>query len=118
MLSRAPLLTITRALSVKAEVLIVLYTELETSALLDVFTQNNAWNATRRNSGMVTPTTSRHSNLSSRALRVATLWNKGRSDIVDALKAVAGSIYGIYQYFTTLNSAVACWGIIAGPPAR
>ena len=26
----------------------------------------------------------------------------------------AGTIYGIYQYCTTLNSAFACWGIVAG----
>jgi hypothetical protein len=34
--------------------------------------------------------------------------------IIDKLKGVAGSIYGIYQYCTTLNSAFACWGVIAG----
>jgi hypothetical protein len=34
--------------------------------------------------------------------------------IVDKLKGVAGSIYGIYQYCTTLNSAFACWGAVAG----
>jgi len=34
--------------------------------------------------------------------------------IIDTLKGVAGSIYGIYQYCTTLNSAFACWGVIAG----
>ena len=34
--------------------------------------------------------------------------------IVDTLKGTAGSIYGIYQYCTTLNSAFACWGIVAG----
>jgi nucleoside phosphorylase len=33
--------------------------------------------------------------------------------MVDALKAIAGSVYGIYQYCTTLNSAFACWGIVA-----
>jgi hypothetical protein len=32
----------------------------------------------------------------------------------DAIKSLAGNIYGIYQYCTTLNSAFACWGIIAG----
>ncbi|MGC9949211.1 MAG: hypothetical protein ABSF64_22820 [Bryobacteraceae bacterium] len=36
------------------------------------------------------------------------------AEIVDALKRTAGSIYGIYQYCTTLNSAFACWGIVAG----
>jgi hypothetical protein len=34
--------------------------------------------------------------------------------IIDKLKGIAGSIYGIYQYCTTLNSAFACWGVIAG----
>ena len=34
--------------------------------------------------------------------------------IIDTLKATAGTIYGIYQYCTTLNSAFACWGIVAG----
>jgi kumamolisin len=34
--------------------------------------------------------------------------------IVKKLSGVAGSIYGIYQYCTTLNSAFACWGVIAG----
>jgi hypothetical protein len=34
--------------------------------------------------------------------------------IVNKLKATAGSIYGIYQYCTTLNSAFACWGVVAG----
>jgi hypothetical protein len=31
--------------------------------------------------------------------------------IIDDLKATAGTIYGIYQYCTTLNSAFACWGV-------
>jgi hypothetical protein len=34
--------------------------------------------------------------------------------IVDTLKGIAGPIYGVYQYCTTLNSAFACWGVIAG----
>jgi hypothetical protein len=34
--------------------------------------------------------------------------------IINDLKATAGTIYGIYQYCTTLNSAFACWGIVAG----
>ena len=34
--------------------------------------------------------------------------------IIDTLKATAGTIYGIYQYCTTLNSAFACWGVVAG----
>jgi len=35
-------------------------------------------------------------------------------EIVNQLKSIAGTIYGIYQYCTTLNSAFACWGIVAG----
>jgi hypothetical protein len=34
--------------------------------------------------------------------------------IIDDLKATAGTIYGIYQYCTTLNSAFACWAVVAG----
>lgn len=34
--------------------------------------------------------------------------------IIDSLKATAGAIYGVYQYCTTLNSAFACWAVIAG----
>ena len=34
--------------------------------------------------------------------------------IVNDLKATAGTIYGIYQYCTTLSSAFACWAVIAG----
>jgi hypothetical protein len=30
------------------------------------------------------------------------------------LKNMAGTVYGIYQYCTTLNSAFATWGVIAG----
>ena len=37
-----------------------------------------------------------------------------QSQIVDKLKSVAGAIYGVYQYCTTLNSAFACWSIVAG----
>jgi len=36
------------------------------------------------------------------------------TQIVDKLKGLAGAIYGVYQYCTTLNSAFACWGIAAG----
>jgi hypothetical protein len=36
------------------------------------------------------------------------------SKIIDTLKGIAGGIYGVYQYCTTLNSAFACWGIMAG----
>ncbi|HTV93195.1 MAG TPA: hypothetical protein VMG98_10800 [Verrucomicrobiae bacterium] len=35
------------------------------------------------------------------------------TQIVDALKAKAGTIYGIYQYCTTINSAFACWAVSA-----
>jgi hypothetical protein len=37
-----------------------------------------------------------------------------KNEIVDKLKSLAGAIYGVYQYCTTLNSAFACWGVIAG----
>jgi hypothetical protein len=37
-----------------------------------------------------------------------------QTTIVDKLKGIAGSIYGVYQFCTTLNSAFACWGVIAG----
>jgi hypothetical protein len=37
-----------------------------------------------------------------------------QTTIVDKLKGIAGAIYGVYQYCTTLNSAFACWGVIAG----
>jgi Phosphorylase superfamily len=36
------------------------------------------------------------------------------TQVVDKLKTLAGAIYGVYQYCTTLNSAFACWGVIAG----
>lgn len=35
------------------------------------------------------------------------------TQIVDSLKSTAGAIYGVYQYCTTVNSALACWGIVA-----
>jgi kumamolisin len=34
------------------------------------------------------------------------------------LAAIAGRIYGIYQYCTTLNSAFACWAVVAGLAAN
>ena len=37
-----------------------------------------------------------------------------RSSQNRALAGIAGRIYGIYQYCATLNSALACWGVIAG----
>jgi hypothetical protein len=36
------------------------------------------------------------------------------TQIIDVLKSKAGAIYGVYQYCTTLNSAFACWGVVAG----
>jgi len=33
---------------------------------------------------------------------------------IEQIKGLAGAIYGVYQYCTTLNSALACWGVIAG----
>jgi hypothetical protein len=36
------------------------------------------------------------------------------TDIIDTLKGIAGAIYGVYQYCTTINSAFACWGVVAG----
>jgi hypothetical protein len=36
------------------------------------------------------------------------------SEIINILKDMAGTVYGIYQYCTTLSSAFACWGVIAG----
>jgi kumamolisin len=37
-----------------------------------------------------------------------------QSTIINKLKGIAGPIYGIYQYCTTLNSAFACWAVVAG----
>jgi hypothetical protein len=36
------------------------------------------------------------------------------TQVIDKLKGLAGGIYGVYQYCTTINSAFACWGIVAG----
>lgn len=36
------------------------------------------------------------------------------AQIVKTLGIIAGPIYGIYQFCTTLNSAFACWAVIAG----
>ena len=33
---------------------------------------------------------------------------------ISILKGIAGGIFGVYQYCTTINSAFACWGIVAG----
>ena len=40
--------------------------------------------------------------------------NTKESVIVNILKDMAGTVYGIYQCCTTLNSAFATWGVIAG----
>jgi|GEM_PF-496386 len=37
-----------------------------------------------------------------------------QQEIIRTLGNTAGRIYGIYQYCTTLNSAFACWGVVAG----
>ena len=37
-----------------------------------------------------------------------------QQQIVKQISAVAGAIFGVYQYVTTINSALACWGIVAG----
>ena len=36
------------------------------------------------------------------------------SAVTRQLAGIAGRIYGIYQYCTTLNSAFACWAVVAG----
>ena len=36
------------------------------------------------------------------------------SAVTRRLAGIAGRIYGIYQYCTTLNSAFACWAVVAG----
>ena len=36
-----------------------------------------------------------------------------QTEIINSLKSTAGAIYGVYQYCTTLNSAFACWGLVA-----
>jgi hypothetical protein len=36
------------------------------------------------------------------------------TEIINILKSMAGTIYGVYQYCTTLSSALACWGVISG----
>ncbi len=37
-----------------------------------------------------------------------------QSHVIKELSTLAGAIYGVYQYVTTINSAFACWGIVAG----
>ena len=40
-----------------------------------------------------------------------------QSTIRGDLSAVAGAIFGVYEYATTINSAFACWAIVAGNDA-
>jgi len=40
------------------------------------------------------------------------------SAVTRKLAGIAGRIYGIYQYCTTLTSAFACWAVVAGLPAN
>jgi hypothetical protein len=35
-------------------------------------------------------------------------------EIINILKHMAGTVFGIYEYCTTLSSAFACWGVVAG----
>lgn len=37
-----------------------------------------------------------------------------QQQIVKQISSVAGAIFGVYQYITTINSALACWGVVAG----
>ncbi len=37
-----------------------------------------------------------------------------QTEIINILKNIAGTVFGIYQYCTTLNSAFACWGVVVG----
>jgi hypothetical protein len=37
-----------------------------------------------------------------------------QQQIVKQISAVAGAIFGVYQYVTTINSALGCWGVVAG----
>jgi hypothetical protein len=36
------------------------------------------------------------------------------SKVIKELSSVAGAIFGVYEYVTTINSAFACWAIVAG----
>ena len=40
-----------------------------------------------------------------------------QSKIRSTLSTIAGTIFGVYEYVTTINSAFACWAIIAGNAA-
>jgi hypothetical protein len=37
-----------------------------------------------------------------------------QSQIIKQLSSLAGAIFGVYEYVTTINSAFACWAIVAG----
>jgi len=39
---------------------------------------------------------------------------KTPSEIKKQLSAIGGAIFGVYEYVTTINSALACWAIVAG----
>lgn len=40
--------------------------------------------------------------------------NQSASSVTGSVQGIAGSIFGIYEYCTTINSAFACWGVVAG----
>ena len=40
-----------------------------------------------------------------------------QSEIIDQLSSIAGAIFGVYEYVTTINSAFACWAVVAGNAA-
>lgn len=37
-----------------------------------------------------------------------------QSQVIKELSALAGAIFGVYEYTSTINSAFACWAIVAG----
>jgi hypothetical protein len=37
-----------------------------------------------------------------------------KSQVEKELSSLAGAIFGVYEYTTTINSAFACWAIVAG----
>ncbi len=37
-----------------------------------------------------------------------------KSQVIKELSSLAGAIFGVYEYVTTINSAFACWAIVAG----
>ncbi|HUB25169.1 MAG TPA: hypothetical protein VL992_07040 [Tepidisphaeraceae bacterium] len=36
------------------------------------------------------------------------------SELDSELSTLGGAIFGVYEYVTTINSALACWAVIAG----